>query len=68
MLDPRSSIPRDFSRFDKLSTEELREIIRQDSMLTEDEESDTDAILYIMEVLANREKSENDITDVKSAW
>lgn len=68
MLDPRSSIPRDFSRFDKLSIEELREIIRQDSMLTEDEESDTDAILYIMEVLANREKSENDITDVKAAW
>ncbi len=67
MLESKNSIPRDFSRFDKLSTEELREIIRQDSMLAEDEESDMDAILYIMGVLANREKEEN-IVDVKAAW
>ena len=67
MLKSKNSIPRNFSRFDKLSTEELREIIRQDSMLAEDEESDMDAILYIMEVLANREKEENKV-DVKAAW
>lgn len=67
MLESKNSIPRDFSRFDKLSTEELREIIRQDSMLAEDEESDMDAILYIMGVLANREKEEN-VVDVKAAW
>lgn len=67
MLESKNSIPRDFSRFDKLSTEELREIIRQDSMLAEDEESDMDAILYIMEVLANREREENNV-DIKASW
>ena len=60
---------RDFSHFDTLSTEELRYIIRQDSMLDEDEGSDLDAILYITEVLARREKEENnDIKDVETAW
>lgn len=60
---------RDFSHFDTLSTEELRYIIRQDSMLGEDEGSDLDAILYITEVIARREKEENnDIKDVETAW
>ena len=61
---------RDFSHFDTLSTEELRSIIRQDSMLDENEESDLDAILYITEVIARREKEENniDIKDVDTAW
>lgn len=61
---------RDFSVFDKLSTEELEEILRQDSMLPEDKESDTEAILYITEVLAKRE-SENpthNLQDRETAW
>lgn len=41
-----NSSTRDFSHFDKLSTEELQEIIRQDSFL-DDDSSDIDTILYI---------------------
>lgn len=49
---------RNYSRFDALSTEALREILYQDSLLPDDEESDMDAILYIMEVIAKREALE----------
>jgi len=69
MLGYNDRSSRDFSHFDTLSTEELRYIIRQDSMLGENEDSDLDAILYITEVLARREKEENnDIKDVETAW
>ena len=70
MLASNARSNRDFSYFDKLSTEELREIIRQDSLLDENEDSDMDAILYITEVLANREKEENErnVKDVEAAW
>lgn len=68
MLDSNNRSNRDFSHFDKLSTEELRAIIHQDSMLDENEDSDIDAVLYIMEVLARREKEENKIKDIDAAW
>lgn len=68
MPDSNNRRKRDFSRFDKLSTDELRSIIRQDSMLDENEESDIDAILYIMEVLARREKEENNDDIIDAAW
>ena len=70
MLASNARSNRDFSYFDKLSTEELREIIRQDSLLDENEDSDIDAILYITEVIANREKEENErnVKDVEAAW
>lgn len=58
---------RDFSHFDKLSTEELREILRQDS-LSDDSSSDIDAILYITGLLVSRSGSANDSTRVEKAW
>lgn len=59
--------PRDFSYLDKLSTDELKELLRQDSMLDENEDSDMDAVLYIMEVLARREDKEA-AQSIDSAW
>ena len=47
----------DYSMFDKMSTEELEEILRMDSYGAETDKYDTDAILYIMEVVANRQNS-----------
>lgn len=47
----------DYSMFDKMSTEELEEILRMDSYGAETDKYDTDAILYIMEVMANRQNS-----------
>ena len=49
----------DFSRFDMMSTEELKDLLYQDSLLTDEQESDMDAILYIMEVVAKREAAEH---------
>lgn len=58
---------RDHSKFDSMSTAELNEYLRQDSYR---EDSNTDDILYIMEVLERREKEENksNAPDVRKAW
>lgn len=51
---------RDFSKFDSMTTEALQQILRLDAMKPEGEESDTEELFYIMEVLADRRR--NDIT------
>lgn len=60
---------RDFSRFDTMETEELEEILRLDAEAPEEEETDTELLLYIMEVLAERRKNAN-ITgnNAQDAW
>lgn len=70
MSDFKKPANRDYSKFDNMSTEALNEILRQDSQLPNNEESDMDAILYIMEVIAKREavQSTNKFTDVDTAW
>ena len=46
MSESKEHFYRDFSKFDEMSTEELNEILRQDSQLPDGEDSDTDAILH----------------------
>ena len=46
----------DLSRYDAMTTRELEEILRLDAEMPEGQESDTEKILYIMEVLAKRNK------------
>ena len=62
-----NSSTRDFSHLDKLSTEELQEILRQDSLL-DDDSSDIDTILYITDLLVKRSDSSNNSKDVEAAW
>ena len=50
---------RDFSKFDTMETEELEEILRLDVEAPEEEETDTELLLYVMEVLAERRKNAN---------
>ncbi len=61
---------RDYSKFDGMSTEMLEDILRADSQMPDSDNSDTDAILYIMEVIAKREKENTTgkFTDVDDAW
>ena len=47
----------DFAKYDSMATEELEMILRLDAEMPEGQESDTDKILYIMEVLAGRNKN-----------
>ncbi|MCD7760833.1 MAG: DUF4367 domain-containing protein [Clostridiales bacterium] len=56
---------RDFSALDAMTTEELQEVLRRDSLLPEDAPSDTEKILHIMGLLAQREP---DAVDVEGAW
>ena len=61
---------RDYSIFDKMSTDELKEILRQDSYQEENRKTDIDAILYITEVIAGREEIEktNKVKNADAAW
>ncbi len=49
-----------FTAYDAMSTEELQQILREDASKPVGEESDTDALFYIMEVLTKRRKERND--------
>lgn len=57
---PDSQHERDevFAKYDAMSTEDLQQILRDDASKSAGEKSDTDALLYIMEVLAKRRKEQ----------
>ena len=45
------------SKYDAMTTEELEEILRLDAQAPEEQETDTETILYIMEVLTARKRN-----------
>lgn len=49
----------DYSKYDAMTTEELEEILRLDVSAPDGEDSDTELLLYVMEVLANRRRNMN---------
>lgn len=58
----------DLSKYDTMATEELEEILRLDSEAPEGQESDTEVLLYVMEVLANRRNTNNTGKTAQQAW
>lgn len=67
MSEQKKQAVRDYSAFDRMSTEMLEEILRKDF---ESPESDVDMILYITEVIAKRRKQNHpkEYPDVEQAW
>lgn len=63
------NLNRDFSKYEAMETEELEEILRLDAEAPEGVESDTELLLFILEVLASRNNTES-ITGNKAqkAW
>lgn len=63
------NLNRDFSKYEAMSTEELEEILRLDAEAPEGAQSDTELVLYILEVLASR-RNTNNITGntAQEAW
>lgn len=70
MLESNGKKHQNYLIFDSMSTEELENILQADAQLLSEEDSDTEAILYIMEVIAKREKEQptGRFTDIHSAW
>lgn len=70
MAEAEKNRRRDYSRFDKMSTGILKEILLRDSYLNGQEDMDTDAIVYIMEVIRKREEEDPEAgtPDVDEAW
>lgn len=64
------NLNRDFSQYDLMETEELEKILRLDAEAPEGAESDTELLLYVMEVLARRRNNNHDIAgkNAHSAW
>ena len=67
MSDNQSRGTHDWSKYDTMQTEELEEILRLDAEAPDEQGSDIEEILYIMEVLAGRNKSSTEKT-VLEAW
>lgn len=61
---------RRFGAFDNMSIAELEEILRQNSELSQGEEYDMGAIIYISELIAKREMEQptGRFTDINTAW
>jgi hypothetical protein len=70
MPESIDSKQQNYSLFDSMSTEELETILQADAQFFDGNESNTDTILYIMEVIARRESEHptGRLTDVKAAW
>lgn len=62
----------EYSKYDNMSTEALDEILRQDFLLSDDDNSDVNAILYISQIIVERENANPtdrfDGIDVDAAW
>lgn len=59
---------RDFSQYDSMTTEELEQILRLDAEAPEGAESDTEELLYVMEVLARRRNTNIAGKTAQEAW
>jgi len=57
MSENQNRIIGDLSKYDAMTTEELEEILRLDAQAPEEQESDIEKILYIMEVLTERKRN-----------
>ena len=60
MPNTRNRRDSEFAKYDAMSTEELQRLLREDASKPVGEESDTDVLFYVMEVLAKRRKERNE--------
>ena len=56
MPDSNNRTGRDFSKYEEMNDEQLRQILREDASKTEGEDTDLELMLHIMEVLARRRR------------
>ena len=68
MSESRSRGTRDFSKYDAMDTQTLEEILRLDAESPEGSESDTELLLYVMGVLADRRHENNAGKTAQEAW
>ena len=57
MSEMNNRNPRDYAKYDTMSTEQLQELLRLDARQTEGEGMDTEELFYLMEVLTVRRKN-----------
>lgn len=60
MPDSQNRMDNEFEKYDAMSTEELQQLLREDASKLEGEETNMEALLYVMEVLAKRRQARNE--------
>ena len=60
MPNTRNRRDDEFAKYDAMSSEELQQLLREDASKPVGEESDTDVLFYVMEVLVKRRKERNE--------
>lgn len=68
MLEKKNCENRDFSEFDAMTTEELERFLRLDAQAPEERGSNTDKLLYVIEVLSGREDAKRPGKTAQEAW
>lgn len=68
MPDIQNLADRDFSVYDSMSDEDLEKLLWNDFSKQKGEETDTEQLLYITEVLAQRRKDRNEGKSPAQAW
>lgn len=68
MSEDQNRGSRDFSRYDAMTTEDLEQILRSDASAPMEQETDTELILHVMEVLANRRNANHTGKTARKAW
>lgn len=68
MSESRNRRTEDLAKYDAMATEELEQILRLDSEAPQGQELDTEEILYITEVLSDREKENVTGNTAQKAW
>lgn len=60
MPDSQDRVDNEFEKYDAMSTEELQQLLREDASKPEGDETNMEALLYVMKVLANRRQAQNE--------
>ena len=68
MSENQNRVNHNLKKYDTMATEDLKEILRLDSEAPQGQELDTDQILYIVEVLAGREKDAITGKTAQESW
>lgn len=68
MSDKKNHGIQDYAMYDTMTTEELEDILRLDAQNTEGKGSDVEKLLYVMGVLADRNRTNNTGKTAQQAW
>lgn len=68
MAETSSQNQKDFSMYDSMDDEQLRDILRADALSKTDSDSNSEALFYIMQLLSQRRIARGEGRDIQKAY